>query len=486
MPANASNAPANASNAPAEREPGPNTLFRWLPVALMAVAPIAFLRVALKPLDDPDAFWHIRAGSYLWDTWTFVGDDPFSKFAAKPFVMHEWLPELLFAGAYRIGGFAGVAAVQAVVVLLLLATLYACCRAFASSLIAAVVALVGWVGASGGFAARPQIVSFILLAVTTTAWLRTVRDGRARWWLVPLTYVWACSHGLWLAGVMAGGVAVAGMLLDRTRPVRACLVLAVIPVASTVVAAMTPVGPRLLLAPLEVRGYAHFVTEWRPGSIDQLFFVAALVLAIGVASLWAKSSVSVPYATIGLWILATVWIIAYARTVALGAVMLAPIAASALEGSSRAGAIALRPRREWAVVGGGYVLAICLVLLVAPSVARVPDTTFPSGLNKSLAELTPSTVVFNDYRLGGWMGLTQPQLDPVIDGRTDVFALPYVEAYVSAFDGRRGWQATVADTGAKAALLRADGPLADALQQQWHWREIGRDNGYVLLTAETG
>ena len=68
---------------------------------------------------------------------------------------------------------------------------------------------------------RPQMLSFLLVAVTIGAWLRTREDGRLRWWLVPMTWVWAMSHGMWPIGIVIGVVAVVGLALDRAyRPAR--------------------------------------------------------------------------------------------------------------------------------------------------------------------------------------------------------------------------------------------------------------------------
>ena len=63
---------------------------------------------------------------------------------------------------------------------------------------------------------RPQVLSYLLIAVTTAAWLaRLVEDGKARWWLVPLTWVWAMVHGMWPVGIIIGLVALVGIALDR-------------------------------------------------------------------------------------------------------------------------------------------------------------------------------------------------------------------------------------------------------------------------------
>ena len=76
---------------------------------------------------------------------------------------------------------------------------------------------------------RPQVLSYLLIAVTTAAWLETRRDGKVRWWLVPLAWVWAMVHGMWPVGIIIGLVALVGLALDRAVTRRQWLRLAAIP-----------------------------------------------------------------------------------------------------------------------------------------------------------------------------------------------------------------------------------------------------------------
>ncbi len=99
---------------------------------------------------------------------------------------------------------------------------------------------------------RPQTLSFLLVAVTAAAWMRTREDGRLRWWLVPLTWVWAMVHGMWPVGIALGVVAVAGLALDRVRTRDQLGKALLVPVLSAVAAGLTPVGPALYGAVLGV------------------------------------------------------------------------------------------------------------------------------------------------------------------------------------------------------------------------------------------
>ena len=88
------------------------------------------------------------------------------------------------------------------------------------------------------------------------AWLRTADDGRARWWLVPLTWLWACSHGMWFVGVVIGVVALARARSSTGRARgRAWLRLALVPLASLAAAAADPDRAGAAAAPLRCHEY---------------------------------------------------------------------------------------------------------------------------------------------------------------------------------------------------------------------------------------
>ena len=128
---------------------------------------------------------------------------------------------------------------------------------------------------------RPQVLSYLLIAVTTEAWLTTREDQKVRWWLVPLAWLWAMVHGMWPVGIIIGLVALVGIALDRAVHAASWLRLAAIPVLSIVVTGLTPVGPALYSAVLEVNSRGQYFAEWQPPDFKDADGIALLVL-VGV------------------------------------------------------------------------------------------------------------------------------------------------------------------------------------------------------------
>ncbi len=476
---------------PARAEPGarPDPVRRvlaWAPLVILAMVPVLVLDKVLRPIADPDTFWHIRAGEYLWGTWQFSGPDPWTSASTEPFVLHEWLAELPIAAVYHLGGFTALSWLQAALVCGLLAGLYVAARAGGvSDLGGAVIALAGWWGTSGGWGLRPQIVSFALLIVTVAAWLRTVDDGRPRWWLIPLTYLWACAHGLWVTAPLTGLVVVAGLALDRRLPWRRLLRLCAVPVGGLVAAALTPIGPALLLKPLTLQGYGSYVQEWQPTSIVEPATAFTIALAATVAAVWARDHRTASWAELALWATGIGWTLLYGRTVALGAVTLAVLAGRVTGRVLPRRGDEPGPRAAARLAAAGLAAAVALGVVATSGWTRAPGPLSPR-LAASVSSLPAHTVVFNDYGLGGYLLFADHDLDTVIDGRADVYTLAYFRAYFRAVDVKDGWERTVRDSGASAAVLRRDSALALALRSRLDWVARQQDDDYVLLVAPSG
>ena len=451
--------------------------------AVVLLLPLVLLRVLVRPVDDADAFWHILSGQNVWRTHDVVVTDPFGRFSTNPWVQIDWLSDLSMAGAHGVAGLAGVAWLYVVLGLVLFGLLYLLCRREAGITVAGICAATAWAGtyASQGF--RPQTVSFVLLVVTLGAWW-TVRAGTGRtpWWFVPLTYVWACLHGLWFLGPLVGLTVVAGLLLDRARPLRELLPLAAVPLASVLVAAFTPVGPRLLTAPFTVNSYAGLVTEWRPPDVHEPYVAMTVVLLVVVAVGWARSTRRPTTPEVLLWVMALGWTLLYARTVAVGAVIVAPLAARALAGLVPAPSGDGVARSERGLVALSCFVASVVAGLLLPSVADRPGGV-PLALDPQLSALPRGTVVLNDDALGGWLLLDHPDLAPVIDTRTYLFGVPYIEDYIATRAAVGDWPAFVETTGATAALLPRGEPLVQDLPDELGWTLTATGDGYALLQA---
>ncbi len=451
-----------------------------VPLVVLGALPLILLRFGTQPISDPDSLWHVVAGRRLWESWQFTGPDKLGTFAPLPFVYHQWLPELAMAGMDAIGGLAGVAWLFQLMLLGFFVATYALCRSQAGILAAVLASVATWVGAGGSLSPRPQVVGFILLALSLAAWLRTAKDGRLRWWLLPLTFLWACVHGTWLYAVALAVLFSVGLLLDRRLGRDRISRTAGFVAGLVLVGLLTPVGPRLLLTPFAVSEVSPFIMEWKPTPITDPSAAATLLMGLVVLVVWLRERQPVTWTHLLLWLFAMGSTLMYARTIAVGAILVAPLFAGALQ---RALPERVVPRRtERRVLVGSSLVSLVLAAILVPVTASAPGKA-PTGFDAYLAGLPPGTVVWNVDALGGWLMYEHPNVRPTMDTRAEVYGPEYVRAYVRAISGYPGWQETVSKTGARYAIVTQDGPLEAGLVHGDGWYEVASAETYVLLAA---
>lgn len=432
---------------------------------------------ALGPVHDPDTFWHLRAGEHLLGTGQFVLDDPFGAGAQRPWILNQWLPEVFLHGADAAFGLPGVAWLLCLATVLVGVCLWVACRRSSSALVTCLILAVSFVAMGGSLSPRPQLVTFGLTALTVDAWWRTLADGRARWWLVPVTWLWACSHGMWFVGPGIGVLVIVGGLLDSRWGWREALRLALVPVLSVALAALTPVGPRLFTSPFQVADVTSFVTEWQATSLDDPGLWAALAMLVPVILVVMRRR-ELRWTTLLFVALAVYLAFAHARTVALAAVIAAPLGAAALQSLLP---IADEParRRERVATAAMPVAALALVAVLAPSVAARPALGAPS-LDAPLSSMPAGTVVCSDEAAGGWLEWAHPQLRPTMDTRVEIRTAARIDAYHHFVSGAEGWQAYPVELRCGAALLADDAPVV-RLMAGAGWAKVAAGDGYVLL-----
>jgi hypothetical protein len=183
--------------------------------ALLMVLLGAFFLRASMPIFDPDFWWHLATGRWMWEHGTLMAGDPFNflSFPGEPtdrrdFILTQyWLAQLLMFGIQQVAGLWGIIALRAGLVTLMFFGLYRLLRRQEVSPALAVlllyVACRVIVGEFSYVGDRPQLWTS-LFAVVLLLLLENARDGR-RWALcgVPLLMLlWANLHGGYVLGVM--------------------------------------------------------------------------------------------------------------------------------------------------------------------------------------------------------------------------------------------------------------------------------------------
>jgi hypothetical protein len=436
--------------------------------------------LGVRAISDPSPWLHLRVGQFLLGGGRFGFPDPWAPFATRTYVPTEWLPAIVGYLTYEHFGAPGIAWLRCAGILAVFTALVWTTRMVAGGVIAVAAAFVALMGAYDGLTERPQMLSLLFLAITLGAWWRTTEDLRPRWWLVPATWIWACSHGLWLVGIGVGALIVCGLACDKRINGQELRKLLLVPLVSLCTAALTPLGPKLLLAPFTVGSNARdFVGEWQSPSIRQPVTVITLLMIGFVLIAWARSIAKPQWWQVLLLVTSLVLALAMARTVAVAAVLAAPLLAQELQ---RPMAMRFtRPKRRtqlsWLALS-----AAALVIAVPLASARAQDPQgVPVHLMAQLRQIPTGTRVVATGDVTGWLLWSAPNLKPVEDLRVEVYAPAYIRRYIEAMAAGPDWRGFVRDTGATVALLDQDSPLATALRDRAGWHMVGSDAGYLLL-----
>lgn len=462
----------------------------FLTVTAVGLMFLVALARGLSPFEEPDVWWHLRVGEHILDTHQLDGPDPWARFADRPYLATQWLPEAVTAQAYRWVGPGAVPVLRTLSILLLALLVYAAARRLSGRLPSALATGVAILGASASLNPRPQLVSFVLFAAVICAWLRTAEDRRPRWWLVPLYWVWACCHGLWMFGILVGVVTAACVVLQQADDRRRlALRLAVLNVASVVAVALTPLGPRLLLAPFTVANNAASIAEeWAATPLSNAFSITTAAAIIITAVCWLLRPWPRPWWQYAWLALSAALTLYMWRLVPLGAILCAPLLAGALQPVLKATRERV-DRRERVGLVAGLVAGMVVAALVGAGPAGAKAFAYPTGMtaiDRALSTVPPRSVVMDDFGVSGWLLWSHPELVPAADLRVEIYPAGYLHRYIDAGNAAPGWERFFAQIGAHYALLDKKSAIADALVHEQHWVPMATSGMFVLLRAPEG
>jgi hypothetical protein len=431
-----------------------------------------------RPLTNTDTYFHLRFGEEFLNGWSLRHPGSVSTFATRSWAPTQWLSEIAMAKTEEWFGLAGVAWLSGLLQVALFLAVYVAVRDHAEPVVAMPLTALSLYAMETGLSMRPQVISYLLVAVVMTAWLRTRRDGRVRWWLVPVVWLWAMLHGMWPVALVIGVVTVVGLALDRA-PRGLVLRAAVVPVASAVAAAVTPVGPELYGAVAAVRSRSGFFAEWGSPDWTSTYFLAlAVVFLVTLLAVWRRRHIS--WTELLLVVLAAGFAVYSLRTVPLAAAMIAPLAAGPVQ--SLLGSRPEVSRREWVAVAGSSVVALLALAIAVPHTSADPPHQ-PAWVDPALSRLPPGTKVLDDWAWGGYLMWRYPQLDLVMHGYGDTFTTAELTRNQGFVGLAPGWEDALRATGARVAVLRSHSGLADDLVSLAGWRVVHDADTYVMLRA---
>ena len=449
-----------------------------------------FIDFSLYHRADPDYWWHLRTGQIIVQEHVIPRHDQFSfTVAGSSWIPAEWLSEAIIYSLDRLVGYFGTALIFAAIAALSLAVIHRLLLRLEVPRRATLL-LVGLAGLASVpyWAVRPQVFTFLFVAIFLRALFLRYREGRGHLWYLPLLMLpWANLHGGFILGLLLLAVFAVSLIVDRAlsgqevdlrEPV-------VVLFASLAIVAINPAGVNLLPETLNslLPGQAGlgFIAEWRTPNFHLPYhwpLVAGLAL-LAVTGLRRKQN-AFP-------VMLAVLFVALALHASRGQPLFA-LVMPILVGERWLEARGQEKAREPGA--GGIVWANWAMLVTALAVFALfffPRTTageagrdapvagYPEDAAQYVLQNHAPARVFNFYDWGGYLiHAWYPQQKVFVDGRSYMYGSEFLEDYTRAYRLQERWDQILDKYAIELALIESDSPLANALRLHPRWEETFR------------
>ena len=462
---------------------------------------IGFVMPAAGKIHDPDIWWHLKTGEWIWAHRSVPTTDPFSFTAfGQPWTAHEWLSEVILYGIFAHFGFIGLILLMSVLLSALMAGIYLLVRTRmdygpAALLITALCGAATW----QSWSPRPQLFTYLLLVGLL---LLLMKPQRAALWLaIPMFWLWSNLHGAWIAGfaIMAitlTDASITAFLQGKRREAGRMIAICLLSLAAVMIG---PSPVQRLVYPIQylTGSVLHhilnsYILEYRSSNFQDpttIPFEILLFALGGLLYLGRRPMRASQWITLALLVHLS---LQSGRHIPLLAIIVAPMLAT--QARAFAERMGKQPQPD---SGKNESLAInILVILMLPAMVwmrlpRVNDEahcvtgkSFPIAASRFLAEhpRVGSGRLLNTYNWGGYLIFhLYPKYLVSIDGRTDVHAWHMRRDLQALEDLSPAWKAHLRKMDPDVILWPANDPLPVVLRTDPDWRVLYQDQKAIVF-----
>jgi hypothetical protein len=494
------------------------TVIKLLDMRRLAFISMFMVLLATLQLTDFDYFWHLKTGEYIVTHGALPNGDVFSfTHQGQPWVLHEWLFEIVLYGMFTWLGPLGVKLLTVTLAMSALGITYALLRRLAvSPSIALVLLLAAFIPFSPGISPRPQLVTCVFFAsflyvLLSYKYFQTTRYLLA---LPLLMVVWVNAHGGYVVGLALAGLFVASewanywILRERDGGQKQRLLrLTHMAVVTALASAINPGFLEHWLYPFQVMGMeaTRSIQEWQ--SLDFHDWAGRgylmLVLAFFISYTYTIRKPDFTELIVPAVLMVAGFVVI--RHVPLAALTLISFIAIALSRGSAVGLSAFWHRTGLALfyerwVGSGkqlgngeYVLNWLLLLAIAIGLSIFYPIFHANDEDKANASLPVKAAefvanagltghMFNSYHFGGYLIYRlYPAQKVFIDGRADMYGDAFINDYQEIIDVASGWEKTFDKYQIDYVIIGHDGPLWQLLQARGDFRLVYDDKHNSVL-----
>ncbi|HEY9792776.1 MAG TPA: hypothetical protein V6D22_20410 [Candidatus Obscuribacterales bacterium] len=451
-----------------------------------------------------DTFWLIEIGRNILQHHRLPTVDIYSANSLNsPWMVYQWLSEVIFALAHNGLALKGVEIVVVVTLTYLLSVLMfrymitEGCNPIASFVTTVIVFHATHPEISS---ARPQLFSyvclFLLYGILDKAW-KSPPDrqslGSAVLKTAAIAIVWTNCHvsfplGACVAGLYASSAA-ASALLSKQQNAGRLLTFGLITIVFILASMVNPYGIELWKFALHVSAVtpAHGAAayEWRPLDWSALGVYAAVYCLMLLSALAAWKRITTPALLLVVGLFAAGCL--HARLMIYFCIVAAPAVGQALTMAFSRHADAPTERIKAAIVEAAtsrlYPVAILvLAILVAWLSPLYPGFALPPVQAAEFLRVNPPAGnLFCSAHAGSYLIYRfRSSIKVFVDPRVDLYDPAFMDTYLKVIQGR-DWEETFAKYRIAEALVPNDSPLKDLVALSPRWKSLYRDDAFSIF-----
>jgi hypothetical protein len=469
---------------------------------------IGLFIMTVRPIADPDFWWHLRTGELISQTHTIPHTDPFSfTNIGKNWIAHEWLSELFFYGIYKLAGFPALIILFAFVISSAFFFCYLRFPPTSRPYVAGFILLLGAMATAPTWGVRPQMISLLLTSAVLLLLDRYRSENRLKY-LIPLpliTLVWVNLHAGYFLGLAIIGIYIVGGLIEifiveifnkngSTRPTLKSLIVLFVVLGTCVLAALVnPNGIKIITYPFQTLvspSMQQLIQEWFSPDFhliqwQPLAWIFLLLIAVGMVG---KKSLSVTKILL-------VVILGYAalhsmRNVPLFVIVAIPILAELVDSIVKIPSKSQMPSRLFKWIAPVLIVFALLatslrVVQVINNQADTEGAAFPKSAVDWIQLNNPPSNIFNSYGWGGYLiWRLYPTYNVFIDGRADVYGDDFIFEFIDLQNADAGWETRFNNMQINTVLIEPDVPLAKVLLLSPNWKISFQDKASIIFVRQ--
>jgi hypothetical protein len=461
--------------------------------------------LTLKPIADPDFWWHLRTGQLIAQTQKIPNADPFSFTAnAKQWVAHEWLSDFFIFKSFNFGGYGLLFFIFSAVITASFLFAYLRCIKESKPYIAGFTLLLGAIASAPIWGVRPQMFSLLFTSFFLYLLDQYRLNGNFKT-LIPIpmiTILWVNLHAGYIIGIAIIIIYIFGYLLEAAIlwfrkkekidvvTQKSLWILFSVLITSVLASLLNPTGFRILTYPFQTltdSAMQSYINEWFSPDFHQMIWQPFAVMILALIGVGMIGNRPISITKILLTLVFGYGALRSIRNIPLFAIAAIPVIAEQFSYLIKFKPDEQKPSRYFRYIASIVISAIAVVLVlrfiqVTNKQQKSEAETFPKVAVDWIIENKPKGNLFNSYNWGGYMiWRLYPEYLVYIDGRADLYGEEFVSNYTEIYFTKSGWEEKLNQENIRIVFIESDSMLADALRQSSTWKKLFEDNISVIF-----